>query len=66
MKRKQKRAIYQAMKSYCKNSIDEVSVVLRHCLKIEEFKYIINHDFCFPNLISWWEYRSNNILCEIN
>ena len=61
---------YQALKSYCKNNQDEVTLLLKHCLKIEELKFIINSDLFFPNLNSWWSYINTsyyirNILSDL-
>ena len=51
---------YQTMKSYCKNSSREVSLILRKCIKIEQLTFMKNSDFNFPNLNSWWSYRNIN------
>ena len=61
---------YQALKSYCKNNENEVCIILRKCLDIEDFKKIKRYGFSVPNLNSWWSYRSRsyymrNILSDL-
>ena len=67
---KNRKMYFQAMKSYCKNNNEEVTVLLKHCLNIEELKFIINSDLFFPNLNNWWSYRHHefymrNILSDL-
>ena len=57
---KTRKMYYQGLKSYCKNNQEEVIVLLKNCLKIEELKFIKNSDLFFPNLNNWWSYRNNN------
>ena len=67
---KNRKMYFQAMESYSKNNNEEVTVRLKHCLKIEELKFIINSDLFFPNLNNWWSYRNHdfymgNILSDL-
>ncbi|MCR9134316.1 MAG: hypothetical protein NXI08_17240, partial [bacterium] len=57
---KTRKMYYQGLKSYCKYNQEEVTVLLKNCLKIEELKFIKNSDLFFPNLNNWWSYRNNN------
>ena len=61
---------YQALKSYCKNNENEVSIVLRTCLNIEDLKHFKRYGLNFPSLNSGWSYRNHdfylrNILCDL-
>ena len=67
---KNRKMYYQALKSYCKNNENEVSIVLRKCLNIEDLNNLKRNGSNFPNLNSWWSNRSRafymrNILCDL-
>ena len=61
---------YQALKSYCKNNENEVCIILRKCLDIEDLINFKRYGFSFPNLNSWRSYRNRscymrNILSDL-
>ena len=57
---KNRKMYYQALKSYCKNNENEVCIILRKCLDIEDLKKMKRCGFSFPKLNSWWSYRNNS------